>query len=560
MKGVRITDLRREVKERLTNKGIVDLSDFKLKPININNDSEKIKSSLERNLTKIGKALTTEIVNADISVDDKIAKINQLLEGEIKVKVSETDSSLVKKLVKTFSKGKEIEEICLEIVVEEGNVSQHTYSALNYEPTKRQEGYFSFRFQNSDSIPFAGFNKLIGTLYFYNKLREYIRTNKEMSILVFIKYIHMNGIYKNKEQKARMDELANEYNLPSSGYVCNYISEFSSRQVKLLQQTRYYEYLDWIDNGLFFNLSSIFDINCTLDRYLLYSIKNPKLTSHYLNHLYDLNSEEEYDVKEEQNISADYAKSYETKKNIPQKVLDKMEITKFKSHFGYVEFDELVDLDKVEIMESEWETINKKILMPLAKDHSLRFRRLGKHKAAGLYFSGMKAVCVDLESPYSMIHEILHMIDYTTLPNTTLSSMFNFRGIIERYRDVTNRKVEALDENNGFRSLWNGKTKYNKDYYHSSKEIFARCGEIFVHKILRIESSLVKAENQMLYPTDDEFLLELITKYYSSIIQLAPEQKEEYKIVSSPGVMSKEEVANILQRYQLNMFDMIGVS
>ena len=69
--------------------------------------------------------------------------------------------------------------------------------------------------------------------------------------------------------------------------------------------------------------------------------------------MYDLNIEEEYDAKEELKLDSDYARSYETKKNIPQKVLDKMRTTKFKKHFGYVEFDELVDLEKVEIILNE---------------------------------------------------------------------------------------------------------------------------------------------------------------------------------------------------------------
>ncbi|MCQ4925064.1 hypothetical protein NE686_18325 [Tissierella carlieri] len=556
MVSVKITDLRREVKERLTKKGIVDLSDFKLKPINVNHWNDKeIRSGLEKNLTKIGSSLLADIVNTDISEDEKIVKINKILTGDIKVEINRTDSPMVKRVVKSFNKGVELEDTYLNILLKEGSTQQHTFSTLYYKPTKKQEGFFAFKFEKTDYIPFVNFKKLVGTLYFINKLREYIKANKEMSMLVYIKYILKIGIYKDKEHRAKIEKLADEYNLLPSLYDGVYIRDFSETYRKTLLKNKRFDYLDWFDNDNFFSLDSVFNINGNMDNYHLYSIRNVTLVSHFFNHLYELNSEEEHDAKEEVNIRSEYARSYETKKNIPQKVLNKMETTVFKRHFGYIEFDELVDLNKIELIEKEWDSINNKILFPLAKEHSLRFRRLGKYNASGLYFSEMKAVCIDLAAPSSMIHEIFHMIDYTTLTTSILSSLYNFRGIVERYREITDKKVDSLDDTNKFKIKWNGKTKYNKDYYHSSKEIFARCGEIYIEKILGIESSLVKADNRILYPTDDEFLLDLIKKYYSSIIQLAPQKKEEQKIACSSKIMSKEEITNILEKYQISIFD-----
>lgn len=52
MSKAKITDLRREVKERLNKKGVVDLSEYKLKPIDLEEDNKKIRNQLERNLKK----------------------------------------------------------------------------------------------------------------------------------------------------------------------------------------------------------------------------------------------------------------------------------------------------------------------------------------------------------------------------------------------------------------------------------------------------------------------------------------------------------------------------
>lgn len=557
----KVTDLRREVKERLTKKGIVDFSEFKLKPIQVvgEKDDKKIRNSLERNLTKIGNSLINEIVYSDISEDDKVAEINKLLVGDVKVNISTTSDSNVSRLKKSFKKGTIEADTYLNITVEEGDTLQHTFSTMYFEPTKKQEGIFSFRFDKSGYIPFANLKKLVGTIYYLQKLREYIKTNKEMSNLVYVKYIQTQGIYKDEDHKLKIDKLAKEYDLPPSKYVNYYISGLRENSQNWYKKQKMFDYLDWFEDNKFFNLDSIFEVSAIEDRYNLYKVKNVSLLSYFFNHIYELNAEEEYDVKEELSICSDYARSYETKKNIPLKVLNKMETTRFKTHFGYVEFDELVDLDKIGIVEKEWEEINKQVLFPIAKDHSLRFRRLGKHKAAGLYFSGMRAVCVDLEGPSSMVHEVMHMIDYTTLPNATLSSLFNFRGIIERYREIANNKVASMEKDNGFRKTWEGNTKYNKAYYLSSKEIFARCGEMYIEKVLGIESSLVKANNPTLYPANDEFLMELIAKYYSSIIQTAPDEKEEFKAASAKtSIMTKEEVVKVLSKYQLSIFDMVG--
>lgn len=557
----KITDLKREVKKRLHEKNIVDLSQIRLKPIDVGPYAyvKDVTKNLEKAFKKIGEKVFNQVFSSEGGLDEKIREINKLLDGEIKVAIETTHSSLPKKLVSSFTKGEGAEDVYFLISLKEDDTIIETFSSLNFEPTKKQEGIFNFVHNRSERIPFISFKKLIGMIYFYNNLRKYIKYNQDVAMFLMIKFIKQDGVFKDREYKEEVEKLGHEYGLSfESLNDKKFINEFSKSTKNIIDKYKRFDYLDWINNKNFFLLNGLFNYSYQAEVYELLSIKEPKLAAYFLNFLYELNVEEERDVKEEHRIASDYASSFETKKNIPQKVLDKMNITSFKTHFGYVEFDELVDLDKVEIVEKEWEDINKKIAFPIAKDHSLRFRRLGRHKAAGLYFSGAKAVCVDISNPSSMVHEVFHMIDFTSLPNTNLSSLYNFRSIVERYRHITDKKVDSLPDDNSYKIMWNSKNKYNKDYFQSSKEIFARCGEIYISKILGIDSSLVKTGDSLVYPVDDEMFMDLIKNYYSTIVQVCKEDIVKEEMCASPNILSRKEVELILKNNQISIFDVLG--
>lgn len=560
----KVTDLRRKVKERLTKKGVVDLSTFKLKPIDIQKDSETVSKSFSSSMKKIGQGLISNILISEISEDDKIKEIEKLFsDGIFNVDINVTTSSLVKSLIKAFNNNIFVAETSLEVEVNMDDSYLHCFTSLDYEPKLRHEGFIGFKNRPSEKISFISLNKLVGTIYFYNNLRNYIDTNKQMAKVLLLRFINNQGVYLSRNHYDEVASSLKDYGYPAEVKIRAILDEERSNiSYNNLLRGGTYSYLTWDNPEEYYKcFDDIFGEPRYTDRKIPTVIKFPELSAYYFNHLYELNQEEEDDVKEEISIASEYARSYETKKNIPDKVLAKMKDNKFKLHFGYVEFDESVDLEMVELIEKEWEEINTRIKFPLAKDHSLRFRRLGKYKASGLYFPSTKAVCIDMQGPSSMIHEVLHMVDFTTL-SSNLSSVFNFRSIIERYRFITDKNVNELPNNNGFKVMWNGKTKYSKSYYQSAKEIFARCGEIYITKFLKIESSLVKSDNPLIYPSD-EFLLELIEKYYSSIIQVVDVKKEEdtTKVASkSYGVVDIEVVKKILKVNQISIFDLAGIS
>lgn len=61
--------------------------------------------------------------------------------------------------------------------------------------------------------------------------------------------------------------------------------------------------------------------------------------------------------------------------------------------------------------------------------------------------------------------------------------------------------------------------KYNLNYYLKRAEIFARCGEIYLIRIKKIKTSLLKQESNLdfAYPNDAS-LNNMIDSYYSTLL------------------------------------------
>ena len=218
------------------------------------------------------------------------------------------------------------------------------------------------------------------------------------------------------------------------------------------------------------------------------------------------------------------APPYITKKNIPLKTLKAMEESAFNQFFGYVEFDEAMDLNAVATIEKEFEFINRTYFFGATfKDVLLRFRKLGRHRAGGLYYFCLNTLCVDLCSPESYIHEYFHMLDDQLMD---LSLQPDFIKVIDAYRAafVANMMHLAPKEI----AILKGGSKYNKDYYFRRAEIFARCGEIYMKRILHVHSSLLNLnENEIAYPNCEKLNKEIEAYYSKFFKKLYEMQKKE---------------------------------
>lgn len=231
------------------------------------------------------------------------------------------------------------------------------------------------------------------------------------------------------------------------------------------------------------------------------------------------------------NLSGDFAKTYMTKKNIPKSTLNFMTNNKFLEMFGFVEADADSDLDKLRKLEDEFVSLSNKIPLVISKDHSFRFRKLGNinrnprerviARTGGVYYPGFNTLAIDLDSIRSFIHEYFHLIDYT---NNILSLNKDFETIIYMYRDYMDEYADRQGEGSVIYTEWfNAKGKYDRSYYRSCDEIFARAGEIYVHEILGIKTSFNHIDfstdrNKLVYPLVQP-LLDEIKKYFDNLFK-----------------------------------------
>lgn len=221
------------------------------------------------------------------------------------------------------------------------------------------------------------------------------------------------------------------------------------------------------------------------------------------------------EARMEKVLSGDYAKSFQTKKNIPQKCIRAMSRSGFNDYFGYVEFDEECDLNLMEELCREYQAFAKALGIDRYPEVSLRFRKLGNHKASGLYYYLLKCLCVDVRSPQSMVHEVGHMVDYHL---DHISAKYAFQKIYDRYEELLRNYCRT--SNAAEVKVLRGNTKYNLKYYLMPTEVFARCFEMYVVRIRGIDNSLCKPEGGFAYPEDEE-MMKVIREFYDGLFERA---------------------------------------
>lgn len=224
--------------------------------------------------------------------------------------------------------------------------------------------------------------------------------------------------------------------------------------------------------------------------------------------------------KYQKELSNEYARAFETKKNIPNKTKSVMRNNRFLDNFSFVELDELTDIDKFYLIENEFMLIKEasNIDKYINKNAEIRFRRLGQHKSSGLYYPERKCICVDINSPHSFMHELAHHID-NTIAARPVSLDADFRILAIMYKkalESTLKEEESKEVCNYY--------KRKKSYFHTPTEIFARCLELHLIKNKRIVSSLLPTESELTlrngYPKTDEDLLNRINTYFAGIITI----------------------------------------
>lgn len=358
---------------------------------------------------------------------------------------------------------------CYEVVFEA--LDHVVYGAFGGRRIK-SDGYYHMRNTPWENVHVVDMERLLARAFLITGIRE-IYEMEDMPLVTEI----INGFKKESDGTAFMDIEAGGENM-----IANCI--FMDR--KLSTSTRIYE----------------------ADRKIVY-----RYSSELLCAVLELYNEVKYENEYRKKEAVSVATAFMTKKNIPKYMEKAMEETSFLRYFKYVEFDEDVDLDSIGTIEKEFMDLGGKWIpsrrFPAV---TLRFRKLGKHKAAGLYYPMLHTMCVDIRHPSSFVHEYFHMLDDQF---GDLSLDTDFSGIVNEYKKAFgSQKVTAEVE-----SVLKGRGKYNIQYYFRRTEIFARCGEIYLSRIMGVESSLMKKKEDFdfAYPESEE-LDRLVKEYYESLM------------------------------------------
>ena len=197
--------------------------------------------------------------------------------------------------------------------------------------------------------------------------------------------------------------------------------------------------------------------------------------------------------------SSDVASAWQTKKNIPEATLKAMENTTFKQDFDFVEFDEGVDLKLLPRLETEW-AVFREVLPQLDGQPDLRFRLLGKHRAAGIFVPMLNSIGIDpreerinsegatvkINGMTSLAHEYAHFLDYNAgKDGYPLSLQNDFRGVLEQYQ----KNLNDLPSNHPYKKT---NSKFGLDYFKTPTEVFARSFELYISNFENVKSAFVQ--------------------------------------------------------------------
>jgi len=136
-------------------------------------------------------------------------------------------------------------------------------------------------------------------------------------------------------------------------------------------------------------------------------------------------------------------------------------------------------------VENDYKQIMHLLPQAMAKPE-LRFRKLGKHKAKGLYSSDLNVIAVDVRHTESFLHEYGHYLDFKH-GEEVYSESAKFSRIIDAY---TNRLNDLLKDPR-YAFLIN---KFS--YFCTPTEIFARGFELWAQANITSKSSLLKNKEE----------------------------------------------------------------
>ena len=170
------------------------------------------------------------------------------------------------------------------------------------------------------------------------------------------------------------------------------------------------------------------------------------------------------------------ATAFTDKKNPDKTRQHMMETTPLNQHFKKVEIDNEVDPQEMQQFEQDYHnTLHKLPPIPTNKKPALRIRKLGKHKAIGLYSVNHNTIAIDVRDSSAFIHEYGHYLDLTVK---------NSQSTQQQFAPLRNQYKKAIWADNAIADK-------DKQYYTTPTEIHSRMFEIYAHEKLGINNKLI---------------------------------------------------------------------
>lgn len=173
--------------------------------------------------------------------------------------------------------------------------------------------------------------------------------------------------------------------------------------------------------------------------------------------------------------SSTVATAFDDKKNPDELHKKMMKNTPLNKFFRKVEIDNDVDAAEFEDFERAYAEVRASMpTIPAGREPELRIRKLGKHRATGLFAPHKNAVAIDVRDSSSFVHEMSHHWDIAVMGNASLSPEF---------RDVVRGYSKGLRVPPGLSK--------KADYYTTPTEVFARGMEVYLNERKGINNRLV---------------------------------------------------------------------
>lgn len=156
--------------------------------------------------------------------------------------------------------------------------------------------------------------------------------------------------------------------------------------------------------------------------------------------------------------------------------------SRLRSHFSGIEIDNDVDLAEFKSFEDDFMKASEKLpKIPGEKQPVLRIRKLGKHRATGVFSPAHNTIAIDVATSQSTIHELGHYYDLVAKNNSSLSGEFS-----EIVRDY-GRGLKMPPGSEGSKAKAD-----DPEYYKTPTEVFARGFELYSHEKLGIGGRVLR--------------------------------------------------------------------